>query len=193
MLTRKQASLEFAAIWHAWKIISEPGVAIRFKPKRRGLHLDRQTGVLWKVTWPQGDMINFHFNFHSHHVFDERNHQRNIMLLTKTYFFTSHLAQPSERSEYNFYLEKKIIMSLTFRNKTRKQTTESQATVKQCLGLVQSLLSVWKGRVISANAQARPAYKYRGARRALPPKPPPAQVPQSSSGLLFVMTKQLNR
>lgn len=107
--------------------------------------------------------------------------------------FTQEVKQPKPKDAIINNAKKKIIMSLTFTNKTRKQTTESQATVKQCLGLVQSLLSVWKGRVISANAQARPAYKYRGARRALPPKPPPAQVPQSSSGLLFVMTKQLNR
>lgn len=40
---------------------SEPGVLIQFKPTCRGLHLDRQTGALWKVTWPQGDTTNFHF------------------------------------------------------------------------------------------------------------------------------------
>lgn len=140
---------------------------IGFKPTLRRLHLGRENGALWKVMWPQGDTTNFHFR----HVFDERNHQRNLMFLAKTFSLPLQLSPVKDLSA-TFTSKKEIITSLTFTNKTRKQTTESQPTLKQCLGSVQSLLSVWKGRVISANARGRLVCKYRGAPGALPPKPP---------------------
>lgn len=97
------------------------------------------------------------------------------MLLNKTYFSTSSPAQPFERPEYELTsTSKKYHYVFDLYKQNKKQTTESQATLEQCLGLIQSLLSVWKGKVVSANARTSHVCGNGGAGRALPAKPPPS-------------------
>lgn len=120
-----------------------------------------------KVTWPHRQM----WSIFTSSMYLMRELSRTIMLLTKTYFCTFSPAQALWRAECKLpsTSKKNILMSLTFANETRKQTTES---LEQCLGLIQSLLSAWKGRVIPANAQISHVCKHGGADKALPSKPP---------------------